>query len=375
MKVLFLSLLLVVAVCLRAQKTDEIYHLTDTARYSDVRGYGYDFVPTPLKGGKKPFFYSVKVPDGNYLVTVTLGGKKQAGVTTVRAENRRLFVQRLVTKKGQFVEQSFVVNKRTPRISDGDSVKIKDREKDYMTWDDRLTLEFNGDTPLCQSIRIRPAADSVVTVYLCGNSTVVDQSREPWASWGQMIPLFFDTGIAIANYAESGETAGSFIGRGRLRQAVSKMKAGDYVFIEFGHNDQKESGAGKGAYFSFVTNLKTIIDEARNKGANLVLVTPTSRRQFDDNGRIKDTHGEYDDAVRWLAKKENISLIDLTQMTAVLYEAFGTENSKKAFVHYPANTFPGQTKALPTIHISVLLALMKSLNVFYVESEIVKFLC
>lgn len=346
MKNLFLSLLLVVTTCLQAQKTGRIYELVDTTRYSDVSGYGYDLVSIPAKGSKTPFFYSVKVPDGNYLVTVTLGSKKQAGVTTVRAENRRLFAMREVTRKGQLVEKSFLVNKRTPRISDNDSVKIKDREKDYLTWDDRITLEFNGDAPLCQSIRIEPAAESVITVYLCGNSTVVDQSREPWASWGQMIPYFFNTNVAFANYAESGETASSFMGRGRLRQAISKIKPGDYLFIEFGHNDQKEKGAGKGAYYSFMTNLKKMIDEARNKGAHPVLLTPTSRRHFDDNGKIEDTHGEYDDAVRWLAEKENVSLIDLTQMTTSLYEAMGTENSKKAFVHYPAKTFPGQNKEL-----------------------------
>jgi Lysophospholipase L1 and related esterases len=346
MRILFISLLLTATAYLPAQKVDKTYLLADTTRYSDARGYGYDFVPNPTKSNKGPFFYSVKVPDGNYLVTVTIGSKKQVGVTTVRAENRRLFVERLVTKKRQFEERSFVVNKRTPRISDKEFVKIKEREKDYMTWDDRLTLEFNGDTPLCQSIRIQSAPDSIITVYLCGNSTVVDQSREPWASWGQMIPRFFSEHIAFANYAESGETAGSFMDRGRLRQAISKMKVDDYVFIEFGHNDKKEVGAGKGAYYSFMTNLKTMIDEVRSKNAHPVLVTPTSRRQFDDNGKINDTHGEYDDAVRWLAAKENVPLIDLTKMTAVLYETLGLENSKKAFVHYPANTFPNQRKAL-----------------------------
>ena len=92
--------------------------------------------------------------------------------------------------------------------------------------------------------------------------------------------------------------------------------------------------------------MKTLVDQVRQKGANPVLVTPTSRRSFDKNGHIINTHGEYIDAVRFLAKHDSIPLIDLNPMTATLYESLGVENSKKAFVHYPAGTFPGQEKAL-----------------------------
>lgn len=340
MKILSLTFLLALASLLPAQTAVKIYNLTDTTRYSAARGHGYDILPAPAKGAKTPFFYSVQVPDGNYRVTVKLGSKKQAGLTTVRAESRRLFVELIATKKGQFVEETFIVNKRTPRISENESVKIKDREKTTLTWDDRLTLEFNGDAPVCESIRIEPA--SATTVFLCGNSTVVDQSREPWASWGQMIPAFFNENIAFANYAESGESANTFISAGRLNKALSQMKSGDYLFIEFGHNDQKQTGPGKGAYYSFMTSLKMFIDEVRDKGGHPVLVTPTQRRRFDKNGHNQNTHGEYPDAVRWLAAKENVPLIDLNESTRVLYDALGEEASKNAFVHYKAGTFPGQ---------------------------------
>ena len=90
--------------------------------------------------------------------------------------------------------------------------------KAKLNWDDKLTLEFNGDAPVCQSISIEPADPSVITVFLCGNSTVVDQDNEPWASWGQMIPHFFGTDVCIANYAESGESANTFIAAGRLKK-------------------------------------------------------------------------------------------------------------------------------------------------------------
>ncbi|MDR2475327.1 MAG: rhamnogalacturonan acetylesterase [Bacteroidales bacterium] len=324
----------------------QTYQLADTTRYSEISGYGYDFVAPPAKSSKSPFFFSVKVPDGNYLVTVKLGNKTKAGITTVRAESRRLFIQNCVTRKGEFVEKTFVVNKRTPRITDSEKVKIKEREKTYLNWDDKLTLEFNGDLPMVETVGIKAAHEGTVQVFLCGNSTVVDQNDEPWASWGQMIPAFFDTSVAVVNLAESGESATSFIASNRLKKAISLCKKGDYILVEFGHNDEKITRAGSGAYFSFMTNLKIFVDEARAKGANPVLVTPTARRQFESNGNLKDTHGEYDDAVRFLAEKENVPLIDLTAMTTTMYEALGTEKSKKLLVHYPANTFPNQSNPL-----------------------------
>lgn len=347
MRTLLLSLLLsAVVATVSAQEKTQTYRLADAPRYSDETGYGYDLAATPTKGSKAPYFFSFRVPDGNYKVTVRLGNKKQAGVTTVRGESRRLFIENLPTKKGQFLDETFIINKRNPRITDTESVRIKPRETKKLNWDDKLTLEFNGDAPVCESITIEPADTSVVTVFLCGNSTVVDQDNEPWASWGQMIPRFFNSEVSIANYAESGESANTFIAAGRLKKALSQMKAGDYVFMEFGHNDQKQKGPGKGAYYSFMTSLKTFIDEARVRGAHPVLVTPTQRRSFDDNGRIRDTHENYPEAMRWLAAKENVPLIDLNEMTRTLYEALGIDNSKRAFVHYPSGTYPGQNREL-----------------------------
>ncbi|MDO4163239.1 MAG: rhamnogalacturonan acetylesterase [Bacteroides sp.] len=344
MKHLIIPLLCASLSTFAQQPSSNTYTLADAPRYSEETGYGYDLTDTPTKGSNVPFFFSVRVPDGNYKVTVRLGSKKKAGVTTVRGESRRLFVENLPTKKKQFVEKTFMVNKRTPRISDKESVRIKLREKHKLNWDDKLTLEFNGDAPVCESISIEPADSSVITVFLCGNSTVVDQDNEPWASWGQMITRFFDAGVCVANYAESGESANTFIGAGRLKKALTQMKAGDYVFMEFGHNDQKQKGPGKGAYYSYMTSLKTFIDEARLRGAHPVLVTPTQRRTFNDEGRIYDTHEDFPEAMRWLADKEDVPLIDLNEMTRTLYEAMGPENSKRAFVHYPAGTYPGQTK-------------------------------
>ena len=99
------------------------------------------------KQSETPFYFSVKVPDGNYKVTVTLGSPKKKAITTVRAESRRLMVENCATLKGQFKTYEFIVNKRSPRISDTKKVILKDREKYYLDWDDSLTLEFNGVNP------------------------------------------------------------------------------------------------------------------------------------------------------------------------------------------------------------------------------------
>src|SRR5574344_1118501 len=314
-------------------------------RFSIDAKYGYDIQPSPNAGDKKPFFFSVQLPDGNYHITSIIGSKKSSGSTTVRGESRRLFFENVKTAKGELKECSFTINKRDKHISPNEDVSIKPREQKKLNWDDKLTLEFNGDAPLLSELIIE-RVENVPTIFFCGNSTVVDQDNEPWASWGQMIPRFFNDSVCFANYAESGESSNTFISAKRLKKALTQMKKGDYILLEFGHNDQKQKGPGKGAYYSFMTSLKTFIDEARARGAHPILVTPTQRRSFDERGKIKDTHEDYPEAMKWLAHKENVPLIDLHDMTRVLYEAMGVENSKKAFVHYPANTYPGQTKAL-----------------------------
>ncbi len=329
-----------------SKKVKEGYtKITPADRYSDEKGYGYDLIASPEEKSTAPFFFSVSVPDGNYLVTAVVGNKRVAGITTVRGESRRLFFENIETKKGELKPCTFVINKRNTHISDKEDVRIKPRERHKLNWDDKLTLEFNGDAPqLCELIIER--VENIPTIFLCGDSTVVDQDNEPWASWGQMITRFFDAGVSFANYAESGECANTFIAAGRLKKALTQMKAGDYIFMEFSHNDQKQRGPGKGAFYSFMTSLKIFIDEAHARGAHPVLVTPTQRRSFDEKGKIRDTHADFPDAIRWLAAKENIPLIDLHQMTRTLYEAMGVEPSKKAFVHYPAGSYPNQTRPM-----------------------------
>lgn len=299
-----------------------------------------------------PFFFSVPAEDGNYRVTVTFGSNTRATETSLKAESRRLFIEQVKTDPGEFISKTFTVNKRNKYFErmDGqtriiDSVRIKPREYKKLNWDNDLTFEINGPVPGVTQIEIEKTED-VITVFLCGNSTVVDQDNEPWASWGQMIPSFFNEQVSIANYAESGESSNTFIYSKRLEKVLCHMKPGDYILIEFGHNDEKQKGEDKGAYKHFTTYLKKYIDEARKRGGIPILLTPTERRAFDQAGRWKETHGDFPQAVRDLAIKEEVPVIDLSRTTSILYRTLGAEGSKAAFVHYPAGTFPQQEKDL-----------------------------
>lgn len=332
--------------------------VTPTDQFSDTKGYGFDLGTKPETfdrggnnsltsdgvGGAKPFYFSVNLPEGNYNVKVILGDTKKASLTTVRAESRRLMLERIATTKGKLSTQTFTVNIRNHRISATDTVKIKLREIGKLNWDNKLTLEFNDEHPSVVALEITKA--DVPTVFLCGNSTVVDQDNEPWCGWGQMFTRFFGKGVAVANYAESGETASTFIGVKRLAKLLTQMKKGDYLFMEFGHNDQKQKGEGIGPFTSYKKSLKQFIAEARKRGATPVIVTSMHRRNFDGDGRVVNTLGDYPEAARQIAAEVKVALIDLNSMSKTLYEAWGPEKSIKAFVHYPAGTFEGQSKPL-----------------------------
>jgi lysophospholipase L1-like esterase len=320
--------------------------------YTPEAGYGFDYgsVVTAKNGfitSDKPIYFSVKLPEGNYNVKVILGDINGESATTIKAECRRLMVEKAETAKGKITACEFTVHLRDSMIrSTGSNVRLKSRERDYLHWDDKLTLEFNNAAPKLRAIEISPASN-VTTMFLAGNSTVVDQANEPWASWGQMIPAFFKPGkIAVANYAESGETLRAFKGERRLEKIWSMAKPGDYLFIEFAHNDQKPGGNHLDAFTTYKATLKEWISEARARKMVPVLVTSTNRRSFDSAGYIINTLLDYPEAMRQTAKEESVAVIDLNAMSKILYEALGPEESKKLFVHYPANTFPGQEAEL-----------------------------
>ena len=323
------------------------YGFESTSHLAAVNRKGTDPLRDDFISSDQPIFFSVDMPEGNYNISLLTGDREGEADQTVRVECRRMMVESIKTKKGEIVTTRFTVNVRDSIIHGTDrKVRLKPRERSYYHWDDKLTFEFNGDNIKLVALEITPATD-VTTVFLAGNSTVVDQADEPYAAWGQMIPSFFQHGnIAVCNLAESGESLSSFISERRLEKALSMMKKGDYIFIEFGHNDQKQTGTGIGAFTSFKKDLNRSIADVRAKGGIPVLVTSMNRRSFDSLGNIIHTLGDYPQAMRQVAAEQHIPLIDLNKMSKTLYEAWGPVQSLKAFVHYPANSFPGQEKAL-----------------------------
>jgi lysophospholipase L1-like esterase len=338
--------------------------ITPSTKFTYQTGYGFDkgsIVTAVDCGGNaltgdyitsnKPFYFSVKLPEGNYDVKLILGDTKGTSANTVRTECRRLMLENIRTRKGKTITEIFTVHVKDSLIRNAagivtSKVKLKEREVRYLHWDNLLTIEFNDSLPKVCAVEITPN-NKATTIFLAGNSTVVDQDKEPWASWGQMIPAFLvPTKVVVANYAESGEALNSFVSARRLEKILSLMKAGDYLFIEFGHNDQKQKGEGIGPFTSYKKSLQFFISEARKKGGIPVLVTSMHRRSFDSTGRIINTLLEFPEAVRQTAKEEKVALIDLNAMSKTLYEAWGEAGSIKAFVHYPANTFPNQKEAL-----------------------------
>ena len=342
--------------CLQAKHPKGAIHLFAASLYSaSASTFGFDFgtVPDNFTGDScsstQPFYFSVAVPDGNYQVTLVLGGPR-ASTTTVRAESRRLFVKQMEVAAGGSRRVAFVVNVRTPNIfppaglhptGPFPQVRLKQREIGAEDWDDRLTLEFNGDHPSIRSISIRPI-DTVPTIYIAGDSTVVDQATEPWAAWGQMLPVFLDSRISVANEAESGETIRSFVGERRLAKIMSTIRPGDYLMIQFGHNDQKPGQGYVPAATDFKTYLLQYIRETRAHGATPILVTPMNRRDFDPDGKIVPTLGDYPQAMREVAAQQKVALIDLNALSKTLFEAMGEAGTLHAFVHFPANSFSDQ---------------------------------
>lgn len=296
---------------------------------------GFESRPTLHAGD----LFSIDLLEGNYRVTLTLGDPRRASVTTVKAESRRLMLEAVRVPRGRTERRSFIVNIRNASLvpppenaPGGSSVRLKSREQGSFTWDDRLTLEFLG-TPAIATIEIEPA--SVPTVFLTGDSTVTDQRMEDYASWGQMLPRMLGDRVAIANHAESGETLKSFLAELRLEKVLRTMKRGDYLFIQFGHNDQKVQwpqtyGDPQTTYPAY---LRAYIAEARRLGATPVLVTSPERRTFDAAGRIRPTLAEHVAAVKRVAAEDGVALIDLNAASRAIYEALGPERSRLAFAN------------------------------------------
>ena len=194
------------------------------------------------------------------------------------------------------------------------------------------------------------AQKSPITVFLAGDSTCAIKLAEkrPETGWGEMFGQFFKDGkVVIDNRAMNGRSTKTFISEGRWQAIIDNLKKGDYVFIQFGHNDEsKEKGERYTPPEDYRKNLIKFIEEVRAKKANIVLLTPVMRRRFDKDGKFYDTHGEYPDIVRVVAKEYKVALIDMHRKSEKLIVGLGEENSKKLFLILKEKESPNYPKGL-----------------------------
>ncbi|MBK8148102.1 MAG: rhamnogalacturonan acetylesterase [Acidobacteria bacterium] len=175
-----------------------------------------------------------------------------------------------------------------------------------------------------------------VTVYLSGDSTCAAKlpEKRPETGWGEMFGQFFKGGkVRIENRAMNGRSTKTFISEGRWQAVVDSLRKGDYVFIQFGHNDSaKEKGERYTPPEDYRRNLIRFVADVRAKRAFPVLLTPVVRRRFDAQGKFYDTHGEYPEIVRDVAKELKVPLIDMHRKSEKLIAEYGVEKSKELFL-------------------------------------------
>jgi lysophospholipase L1-like esterase len=190
---------------------------------------------------------------------------------------------------------------------------------------------------LCPTVAMAAKkADQPVTVYLAGDSTVASYpaSRAPLTGWGQVLERFFTDAITVKNEAVSGRSSKSFIDEGRLTAILNAIQPGDYLFIQFAHNDEKSADPKRYTepQTSFKAYLRQYVDGARVKGAYPILVTPMHRRGFVADGTIRFSHGEYPNAILELADEMQVPVVDLHQKSQALFEAVGVSGTKRLFL-------------------------------------------
>jgi len=179
-------------------------------------------------------------------------------------------------------------------------------------------------------------SSKLITVYTIGDSTMANKKAEvyPETGWGQVFQTYFNSKVKVSNHAVNGRSSKSFIDEGRWKTVLDSLKRGDYVFIQFGHNDEKidKPAVYADASSTYKQNLEKYIVETRAKGATPILLTSIVRRKFDQTGKLIDTHGKYPDAVRELASNLKVRFIDMELLTKTLINSLGDEPSKKLYL-------------------------------------------
>jgi lysophospholipase L1-like esterase len=181
-----------------------------------------------------------------------------------------------------------------------------------------------------------------IKVFIAGDSTAANKEIKafPETGWGMPFATLFDSTVTVDNRAKNGRSTKTFISEGLWQKLIDDVDEGDYVFIQFGHNDEVETKASYTTPQDYKANLGRFITETRNKKANPVLLTPVTRRQFDSVGHIKETHEVYSNLVREVAKQYNVPVIDIDEKSRELVQKFGPDNSKLLYMQLEPGEHP-----------------------------------
>jgi len=188
-----------------------------------------------------------------------------------------------------------------------------------------------------------------VHIFMIGDSTMANKPEKaiPEHGWGQVLHHFFNDSVLVNNHAQNGRSSKSFIGEGRWENVISKLQKGDYVIIQFGHNDSKpDAERYTGPFTTYKENLEKFINETREKGAVPILCTSIVRRHFNDDGTLKNTHGDYLTAVKQVAEENEVYFIDMEAKTKKLVETMGPEKSKQLFLYFGPGIYPQRPKVV-----------------------------
>jgi lysophospholipase L1-like esterase len=187
-----------------------------------------------------------------------------------------------------------------------------------------------------------PQENKAIKVYLIGDSTMAikDPKAYPETGWGMPFTYFFDATATVDNRAKNGRSTKTFIAEGLWQPVADNLQPGDYVFIQFGHNDEVKTKKSYSTEEEFQANLKRYVTESRRKKAVPILMTPVARRSFDASGKIVSTHEVYSNLVRKVAREQQVPLIDLDVKSQALLQQFGPETSKLLFLQLAPGEHP-----------------------------------
>ncbi len=196
------------------------------------------------------------------------------------------------------------------------------------------------------SLTIAAQQRSSVSIFLIGDSTMADKpgspSENPERGWGQLLPEYFSDRATVRNHAVNGRSSKSFIGEGRWQSVMDSLSSGDYVFIQFGHNDQKYKDPDRytNPWSTYRANLEYYVAATRSKGAHPILLSSIVRRKFNEYGTLVDTHGAYPAVARMVARELNVPFVDMQLLTEQIVADLGPDDSKVIYLHIPAGVYP-----------------------------------